>query len=162
MLYKHVQYSAQYRLYPQLTFTCNGTIDRILFLAINRNSTETKESVQFSLWNTLDNVTWSREGDYVKPNSSLPCGDTVCVASVQNTELRFEAGYRFGARLPGKDSPSYELIHQSEGGLSFFLESSPDGLNDSLNFTLEKIDKALPLLAIETGTSKIIMCTLTL
>ncbi len=146
MLYDDETYLNQHRLYPSLTFTCNGTIDNITFLATYLNGTF---GLSFSLWRTEDNSTWILQGSRVRiQDDQSQCeDDELCILSMCNASLTFEAGYRLGVRLNGGPQREYELIHLSEGGFSRYTGLTEEQRsNTTLTF-----NEMVPLLTIETG-----------
>ena len=164
LLYDRMNYSSQHRLYPNLTFTCNGTIDNITFLATYPMAGSDTFPLPFSLWSTEDNSTWNRQGGRVvtrDEQSQCEEDDKLCILSVFNAGLKFEAGYQFGVLLNGA-ARRYDLIHLSGGGLSFYTPRMPGQTNNIRTLTFNKIDGAVPLLTIDTGNvhNKINVCYL--
>ena len=150
LLYDDETYLSQHRLYPSLTFTCNGTIDNITFLATYLNGTF---SLPFSLWSTEDNSTWIRQGSRVRTQDhQLQCREDgeLCILSLFDVSWKFEAGYQFGVRLNGGSQRAYELIHLSEGGFSRYTGLTVEQRSNT-TLTFNEIDGAVPLLTIETG-----------
>ena len=150
LLYDDETYLNQHRLYPSLTFTCNGTIDNITFLATYLNGIY---GLSFSLWSTEDNSTWILQGSRVRTQDhQLQCKEDgeLCILSFFNVSLKFEADYQFGVRLNGGSQRAYELIHLSEGGFSRYTGLT-EGQRHSTTLTFMEIDGAVPLLTIETG-----------
>ena len=149
MLYDDETYLNQHRLYPSLTFTCNGTIDNITFLATYLNGTF---GLSFSLWRTEDNSTWILQGSRVRiQDDQSQCeDDELCILSMCNASLTFEAGYRLGVRLNGGPQREYELIHLSEGGFSRYTGLTEEQRSNT-TLTFNEMDGAVPLLTIETG-----------
>ena len=76
----------------------------------------------------------------------MQCEEAVCLVTVDNAELRFEAGFQFSIQFS-----RYGLIHQEGGGVSYFHMNSRFNAS-TLNFTSSStMSEAIPLLAIETG-----------
>ncbi|XP_064401282.1 uncharacterized protein LOC135347286 isoform X2 [Halichondria panicea] len=148
LLYDDETYLNQHRLYPSLTFTCNGTIDNITFLATYLNGTF---GLSFSLWRTEDNSTWILQGSRVRiQDDQSQCeDDELCILSMCNASLTFEAGYRLGVRLNGGPQREYELIHLSEGGFSRYTGLTEEQRSNT-TLTFNEMDGAVPLLTIET------------
>ncbi len=91
---------------------------------------ESTFALPFSLWSTEDNSTWNRQGGRVfTRDEQLQCeeDDKLCILSVFNASLKFEAGYQFGVLLNG-EARRYDLIHLSglEVDLVFTLRGSLD------------------------------------
>ncbi len=154
LLYDRMNYSSQHRLYPNLTFNCNGTIDNITFLATYPMAESSTFALSFSLWSTdsEDNSTWNRQGRTVvtrDEQSQCEEDDKLCILSVFNASLKFEAGYQFGVLLNGA-ARRYDLIHLSGGGLSFYTPRI-NRKTKTLSFNEMDLDGAVPLLTIETG-----------
>ncbi len=150
LLYDNATYLNQHRLYPNLTFTCNGTIDNITFLATYLNGTF---GSSFSLWSTEDNSTWILQGSRVRlQDHQSQCEEDgkLCILSLFDVSLKFEADYQFGVQLNGGRQRAYDLIHLSEGGFSRYTGLTARQRN-STTLTFKEIDGAVPLLTIKTG-----------
>ncbi len=109
-------------------------------------------ALPFSLWSNEDNSTWNRQGGSVvtrDEQSQCEEDDKLCILSVFNASLKFEAGYQFGVLLNGA-ARRYDLIHLSGGGLSFYTPRI-DRKTKTLSFNEMDLDGAVPLLTIDTG-----------
>ena len=74
----------------------------------------------------------------------------LCILSVFDVSLKFEAGYQFGVQLNGGLQRAYDLIHLSEGGFSRYTGLMAEQ-RSSTTLTFNEMDGAVPLLTIETG-----------
>ncbi|XP_064401283.1 uncharacterized protein LOC135347287 [Halichondria panicea] len=73
----------------------------------------------------------------------------LCILSVFDVSLKFEAGYQFGVQLNGGLQRAYDLIHLSEGGFSRYTGLMAEQ-RSSTTLTFNEMDGAVPLLTIET------------
>ena len=158
-----------YIFYPDLRFTCSGSIRRITFVGERRQTERNVEKyMRFSTW-----ISKSDEADFylnrtkVKTLNFNVSASSILIngagnLSLYRVELRgddefiFEDGDVFGIRQSDSSRSKVAVIHQIGGGNAFTTEVSSSNFH-TRHFMIDRLSKRsyVPLIAIDAGKPNI-------
>ena len=100
-------------LYPQLTFSCNGSVSKWIYGAVDRSATGELPEIQ--IWRQTDIDTYTKQTfSRVSANETEP-GTNIHVYYPE-TPLEFQEGDILGYFQPDEDDSQIVLYAQREGG----------------------------------------------
>ena len=106
---EEIQYRGQY-IYPEINFTCNGTITKWIYGARNKSGDMLPE---LQIWRPLGS-------DYIKVGSSLVTANTLIGTNlyefIPQMPLEFQEGDMFGIHTPLRSNNSLILYEQHGNG----------------------------------------------
>ena len=142
-------------LYPWIVFSCNGSVTKWIFGAVNY---EIPNESQLQIWRQLG------PNNYVKIGSSLVNNDTMIGTNlyefIPQTQLEFQEGDIFGvyAGHPNSYKVGLVLFEQKESGpinlrISPILSSPPSTITQ----TLITVNNDFPLVTLEISKSSLFL-----
>lgn len=151
------QRNNQQKVFPDIKFTCNGTIRKWIFVAREQDGMNRSRSPQFEIWTTADQHLFERQSvseagaATVGRVSGEPGGPFFLYEYDLNQPLPFNAGNVLGIYQPrGRESRllfQYQLgggpQNYYKGGSQALIDIQSDRVNSDLN--------DYPLVAVETG-----------
>lgn len=107
--------TSRQRLFPRLTFTCDATIVRLVFLAMWEEVTEGGKIPEFQVWRRAG----ESDTEYYKIAATTAegsfCNGYIC-ERVPAERLPVSSGDVFGLHQPHKDVNTIEVMYQNGGG----------------------------------------------